>query len=203
MCPQRQNSLVPDESGVPVAANAAPPSRRIKGTLARVSTLLTAVGWRKSPAWVGKRGLFAANVGSGAAAEFDLEIEPLTEDVLAQQPVLCRDVERMCNPLRGQRVLAAQIEVAGLRPSRQRGNGHAFDNRKRIAFHQDAVFKRARLGFIGVANDIVPAIRVLFQKLALEMERLPFFCRGKGRAAATEEARSSYFADYTLWAQLN
>src|SRR5262249_28584817 len=57
MCPQRQNSLVPDESSVPVAANVAPPSRRIQGTLASVSTLLTAVGWRQSPAWVGKGGL--------------------------------------------------------------------------------------------------------------------------------------------------
>src|SRR5262249_15043715 len=79
---------------------------------------------------------------------------------------------------------------------------HAFDDGKGISFHQDAVFERARLGFVGVANDIVPAIRVLFQNLALKMQRLPFFCSGKGRAAATEEPGNSYFADYTLRAQL-
>ena len=42
---------------MPIAANAAPPSSTIAGTLASVSTLLTAVGLPNSPTSTGNGGL--------------------------------------------------------------------------------------------------------------------------------------------------
>ncbi len=54
--PDRQNSRVPVEAAVPVAAHAAPPRTRMSGTLASVSTLLTTVGLPKRPTWPGNGG---------------------------------------------------------------------------------------------------------------------------------------------------
>ena len=56
-CPDRQNSFGPVEPSVPIAANAAPPSRTIAGMLASVSTLLTVVGLPNSPTSTGNGGL--------------------------------------------------------------------------------------------------------------------------------------------------
>ena len=48
---------MPVDCAVPIAANAAPPSRTMCGTLASVSTLLTTVGLPKSPTCTGNGGL--------------------------------------------------------------------------------------------------------------------------------------------------
>src|SRR5690606_21499472 len=56
--PDKQNRRVPGESGVPVAAYDAPPSRTMRGTFIRVSTLLTTVGRPNSPATVGNGGFW-------------------------------------------------------------------------------------------------------------------------------------------------
>src|SRR5690242_8597096 len=55
--PDRQNSRVPVEFSVPMAAKAGPPIRRISGTQSSVSTLLMAVGFPNSPDCAGKGGL--------------------------------------------------------------------------------------------------------------------------------------------------
>ena len=51
--PERANTLVPRLPSVPIAAYQAPPSRRIVGTAAKVSTLLIRVGAPHRPAWAG------------------------------------------------------------------------------------------------------------------------------------------------------
>src|SRR5712691_11787712 len=55
--PDRQNSRVPVELGVPISAKAGPPIRRISGTQSSVSTLLMAVGWPNRPDCAGNGGL--------------------------------------------------------------------------------------------------------------------------------------------------
>ena len=52
-----QNSFVPLDSSLPVAANAEAPSVTMSSTLTSVSTLFTAVGFPNSPSCVGKGGL--------------------------------------------------------------------------------------------------------------------------------------------------
>ena len=49
--------VLADHPGVPIPAYASPPSVRIRGMLASVSTLLTTVGLPKSPTWTGNGGL--------------------------------------------------------------------------------------------------------------------------------------------------
>ena len=57
MEPLTQNSFVPVDCSVPVAAKAGPPWRRMSRTLTSVSTLLITVGLPKRPDWVGNGGL--------------------------------------------------------------------------------------------------------------------------------------------------
>ena len=55
--PETQNSLVPVELSVPVAAYAGPPCSRMGSTFTSVSTLLTSVGFPNRPTSTGKGGL--------------------------------------------------------------------------------------------------------------------------------------------------
>lgn len=50
-CPRIVYTLVPGQVGVPKERNQAAPRRRMSGTLARVSTLFTTVGFPQRP-WV-------------------------------------------------------------------------------------------------------------------------------------------------------
>ena len=90
----------------------------------------------------------------------------------------------MLNTFCGQRVFAAQVDVALSRASDPAAYGHAFDNGERIAFHQDAVFECARLGFIGIADYVVRAAGIWFQQISLQEKCFPFFCCRKCSAAA-------------------
>src|SRR5579864_3714709 len=208
MWPQRQNRRTFAE--FPVAA----PPRIISGTLIRVSTLLTAVGRRNRPACVGKggllrgsppvafygikkRSLFTADVSAGSTAELNIKAQSTAQDVFPEQSVFPRGLKRARETLCRQRIFAAQIDVASLRAGGQRANGHALQNRKGITLHQDAVFKCARLGFIGIADEILwPAL------MALRVQRLPFARCGKGCAATSHKSGLRDFAEYTFRPQI-
>src|SRR5690606_29892532 len=56
-CPDTENRRVPPDLSVPILANFSAPSLIIKGTVAKVSTLLTQLGFPNAPTWAGKGGL--------------------------------------------------------------------------------------------------------------------------------------------------
>ena len=85
-------------------------------------------------------------------------------------------------PLGRERVLAADVEEASLAARGEAGDGHRLDDRERILLHQHAVLERARLGLVGVADDVVRAHGRL-------RDGLPLAPRGESRAAATDELR--------------
>src|SRR5262249_43678089 len=94
--------------------------------------------------------LFAADISAGTAAQLDLEVQVAAENVLAQQPNFFGGFDRVSDALRGQRILAAQIDVAFFRAGGQGGNRHAFENGEWIALHQDAIFEGPWLRLIGI-----------------------------------------------------
>ena len=49
--PTSENTLVPGESSVPIPRNQSAPLSMIRGTFAKVSTLLMIVGQSQSPLW--------------------------------------------------------------------------------------------------------------------------------------------------------
>jgi len=67
-----------------------------------------------------------------------------------------------------------------LTPSRGRRDGHPFDDRERIALHEDAVLERSRLGFVRVADEVVRLYRSL-------RDRVPLAAGEEGCAATAEE----------------
>src|SRR6185503_8394177 len=100
--------------------------RRISSTLTRVSTLLMTVGLLNTPDCTGNGGLFRGSprkpsielkiaVSSPqmyAPPPLDVEREPLPHHVVAQESPAPRRVDGGLQPLGGQRVLAAHVDVS-------------------------------------------------------------------------------------------
>ena len=131
---------------------------------------------------VEQRRLFAADVGAGAAAELDVEAR-------SPRPSCRRRANRArgpasiacCSRSRGQRVLAAHVDVALLAPVAYAGDRHRLDERERVVLHQHAVLERARLRLVGVADEVVRPDRVARHRLPLRARSgTP---RRRGRAA--------------------
>ena len=80
------------------------------------------------------------------------------------------------------RILAAHIDIALRSPHGQTSNRHAFDQAERVAFHQQAVGKRAGITFVGVAGNV-------FLRTGCSGHRLPFDAGRKRRATAPAQAR--------------
>jgi hypothetical protein len=104
--------------------------------LASVSTLLTTVGKPKQPGLhrerrlvarlaaiafdrVEDRSLFATDVRAGAATDLDVEPNAATDDVVAEEIVGARLIDRMLQSLRGERILAANVDEAALAARRE------------------------------------------------------------------------------------
>ena len=65
---------------------------------------------------------------------------------------------------------------------------HRLDDGERVALHQHAVLERARLGLVGVADQVVGARR-------LRADRLPLAAGREGRAAAPDQAGCGHLRD--------
>ena len=73
-------------------------------------------------------------------------------------------------------------------PDRDAGDGHAFDEDERIAFHDHAVGERAAVALVGIADD------VFLVGLGVG-DRLPFDAGRKARAAAAAQPGLGYLLD--------
>ena len=135
------------------------------------------------------RRLFAADIG--ARAVMDVEIERKAVDVvLADQPGFIGLVDGRLEPLALEDVFAAEIDVGRVRPHGERGDERALDQRVRIVAQDLAVLAGARLGFVGVDDEIVRPLRID----GLGHER-PFEAGRESRAAATAQARGLHLRD--------
>ena len=81
--------------------------------------------------------------------------------VLAQQAARPRRVDGVLEPLGGQRILAAHVDESLLAPGREGGDRHRLDEAERVAFHDDPILERARLGLVGVADQVVRPHRLV------------------------------------------
>src|SRR5579863_2257273 len=102
-----------------------------------------------------KRRLFAANIRPGPAPQFDIELERRAEDAPTKKSVRPRRLGRQRQSLSRQRILPTYVDKTLLRADGKRRDGHPLQNREWIPFHQNAVFERARLRFIRIANEVV------------------------------------------------
>ena len=149
---------------MPVSANAAPPSRHDlehveerldvvdRGRLPEQADLDRERRLRARLAAVAldrleERRLLAADVCAGADPELELESVQLRR----------ARVDRVLQPLVGERVLGADVEEAAFAARREARDRHRLDHRERIRLHQHAVLERAGLRLVGVADDVVRA----------------------------------------------
>ena len=103
--------------------------------------------------------------------------------ILAQKARVITFVNRGLQRLTLTDIFAADVDVAGIGPHRERRDQRAFDQRVGIMAHDLAVFAGARFGFVGVDHEIRrPPIRLLGH------ER-PFQTGRKARPATTAQAR--------------
>ena len=194
--PDTQNSFVPVDIPLPVRANASPPSSTIGSTFderldvvrdrrlaeeadidreGRLAARLTAVSLDR----VEQRGLLTADVRARALAHLDVEANAAPEDVVAEVAGGSCGLDRVGDPLPGDRVLAAQVEVPALAPGREARDRHRLDERERIVLDHHPVFERARLALVGVGDEVV-------RRRCVRRNRLPL-AAGRERGAATTD----------------
>ena len=100
------------------------------------------------------RGFFAADVATRANVQIDIEVEAAVFDVVAEPTGTACRVE--CARQYGvrERILGTEIDVAFTCANRETGYRHAFDQPKRVAFHQQAIGKRTAVAFVRIAGDV-------------------------------------------------
>ncbi len=95
-----------------------------------------------------------------------------------------------------ERIFATQIDEAELATRRVCGDRHRLDEREGIALHDRAVFERAGFGFVGVADEIVRAHRLL-------RDRFPLAARRERGTTAAHELGIGDFANHGFGADLD
>ena len=102
---------------------------------------------------------------------------------------------RVLKPPLGERILAAQVDVAALAAGRVGGDRHRLDHRERIALQDHPILERARLGLVGVADQVVRPAR-------LAGDRLPLAPGRERGAAAPHQLGVEDLADHAVGAEL-
>src|SRR6267142_1576027 len=117
-----------------------------------------------------QRGFLAADVAAGTDKDFEFEIKFTAEDFFLEM------------------VLMTNVEDSALRAGDDAGDEHSFDEEMRKMRHDEAVFDRAGLAFIGVADDV-------FHRVALFADEIPLHAGRKSGAAHTAKFRSLELSD--------
>ena len=124
------------------------------------------------------RGFFAADIGPRPDPDLDHQ----------GGNKLCREIERRIELGNGMRIFAAHVDVTATGSDCMRGDCQAFDQLKRIAFHQHPVSKSAAIALIRVADDILLRARGIGDGLPLDPGR-------KARPAPPAQPRLGHFVD--------
>ena len=138
-----------------------------------------------------QRRLFAADVSAGAMMDVEIEI-PTVDVVLADQLGFISLINRRLQVFALADEFAAHIDVTDVRAHRERRDQATFDEKMRIVTHDVAILAGARLGFVGVDDEIVRPFLHLFGH-----ER-PFEACREARAAAAAQARLLHLVDDRL-----
>src|SRR5262249_5555705 len=122
------------------------------------------------------------DVGPATPAHLDVESGIVSHDSGAEEAGGPGLADRARDPLRGQRVFAADVDVPALAPGPDPRDRHRLPDRVRIGLHEDPILEGTRLRLVGIAYEVMgPRLRL--------RHRFPLSSRGKGGAAAAEELR--------------
>ena len=125
--------------------------------------------------------LFTADVGAGAAMDVHVHRLPTPHRVFADDACRVCFLDRSLHALDGLGELAADVDVGRLRANGVGADRAAFDQRMRRPAHDLAILERPRLGFVGVAAEVV--------RLAVAgLHERPFHARWEAGAATSAQA---------------
>ena len=108
-----------------------------------------------------QRRFFSHLVGARSAVPVDVEVLPAAENVLAQKTSRVSIGNRLLHNFQKIAILAANVDVSGLRAHGQPGNHHAFNHGMRIVLENQTVFAGARLALVAIAQNIFRLGRLL------------------------------------------
>ncbi len=126
-------------------------------------------------------GLLAADEGSGALHDTQLEIKAAVKQVRPEQPAFLRLLYGVAHALYRQGVLGTHIDDTLVGFYGLGGDNHALDDGVRVALEQGTVHKGTRVTLVTIADN------VFFVALRVQSE-LPF--KPAGEAAAASAAQS-------------
>ena len=138
-----------------------------------------------------QRGFLTAHKGAGSQTQLYMEAEAAAENVLAQKSQLPRLIDGNFQALYGDGIFSTDINIPGIGSNRISGNGHRFQYGMRIAFQDGSIHERTRIAFIGIADDIFVAWRLICRKL-------PFHPGRKSATASAPQAGSLDLIDDLL-----
>src|ERR1700738_2477868 len=116
----------------------------------------------------------------------NIDIESGAENVFAEKHVLARLFDRAFEDLRAFGELASYIYVRGAGIEGETGDGDPFQQLMRVLMDDVAVLKRARLGFVRVANQVD-------RLFLIGLDETPFYAAGKSGATATAQTGRFHF----------
>ncbi len=131
---------------------------------------------------------FATNVSASPAMDVNLDVESGAENVTSKEIVLARFFDGAFEDFRAFRKLTSDIDVGRAGIQGETGDQDAFQQLMRILVNDVAVFERAWLRFVGVADQID---RPFFVRL----DEAPFKTARKSGPTATAQPRVFDFID--------
>ena len=96
----------------------------------------------------------------------------------------------------GKWVLAPNVDPAVFGPRRDCGDGHGFDQRKRVVLHDRAILERAGFALVGICHDVFGVAGGVAHGAPLEPGR-------EGSTAAARQARVAERGEYVVGTHLD
>src|SRR6266478_3797076 len=135
-----------------------------------------------------QRSFLAADVAAGADKDFEFEIKFAAEDFFSHEARATAAANLFAKDFFLEMIFVANVNNAALRAGDDAGDKHSFNKEMRQIRHDEAVFDRAGLAFIGVADDV-------FHRVALFADEIPLHAGRKSGAAHTAKFRSLELSD--------
>src|SRR4029453_8767406 len=126
--------------------------------------------------------LFSRLVRARTAMDVDLALETGAKDILSQESVGVRLLDRALEHVLDVQKLAPDIDVGNPGPDGVAGNGAPFDQQMRVALHEQVILEGSWFALVGVAGDVLRVRRFL-------VDELPLHSSGKPGAAPASQAR--------------
>jgi hypothetical protein len=141
-----------------------------------------------------QRGLLAADIGTGAAMDVEVEVPARAAGILAQKARVVGLFDRLDQVLRLIIEFAAHIDVAGMGAHREARDQAALDQQVRIVTHDVAILAGAGLRLVGIHDEIVrPVLHFLGHEGPLHAGR-------EACATAAAQARFLHLVDDRVYA---